>query len=515
MIGRLVLAALLLGALVLAVEGAGVWTADRSPRRAAPVESDEPSLGLYLRHADPRVGYVLAPSTTHALLESTITTDAHGMRRRAGPSAPDDALVILVVGDSVAFGFGVDDDECLAHRLETLLDDERVRGPDGRRVVCRTVAVPSWNHESPLAFLQHEIERLAPDVVLYLPVHNDLADTSGVTSVGTRREEPVAHAATPLVEVVLGRGVKLERAAVERAKLEGRELSDEELGADALMTGVTPTSRRRYRAAVGSIAALRALSAEHGARFALLRTGGSIFGQLLDASLVREGGEVAALVPSSIPLMRSMLSRFTLGYDPHPNAETLGVWATWIGRELAARGWVDAVPAAPWPDVPSDHEDNRRAPAAVDGLLAGATEHRAAVAARFLSEIDFTSGRGIRQVLGGVNANGLARTGLRVALGEPDGPGATLLVIAAPIESRPDLYPLDVDVTWRGEALGTLTIPPDGLGRFRADLPPRGAGPVERVGELELLPRDWCVARIDARRFVASFRPLRLSIVSR
>lgn len=513
MIARLVALVAALGALVLLAEGARVWLAETRGRApVAPVE--EPSLGPYVRHVDPRVGYVLAPSTSFALLESTVTTDAHGMRRRAGGAPPDDARVVLVVGDSVAFGFGVDDDECLAHALETLLDDPAVRGADGRRVVCRTVAVPSWNHASPLAYLRHEIERLAPDVVLYLPVHNDLADTSGVTSLGTRREEPVVTSPTPLVEVALGRAGDLERAARAQAGLRGEPLDDDELGVDALESDVAATSRRRYAAAVDSIVALRDLAARHGARFALLMTGAADFGRLVRARLVERGGDVAELAAGAIPLLQSTVARFTLGYDPHPNAATLAVWAGWIGRDLAARGWVDARDDASWPEVPDDYARHRRVVAPDEALVAGAAAHRSSTAAAFATEIDFATGRGVRQVLGGINANGYARTGLRVAVARPEG-DATLLVLAAPLRGRHDLYPLDVDVLWRGEPVGTFTIPPDDVGRFRLDLPPRSPGPLERVAEVELRPRDWVVASVDARRLVASFLPLRIAVVPR
>ncbi len=519
--------AVLLGVMVvaliaLAVEGAWHATTGRSlldERPAQPAEvdpadaADAEQLGLYQRHPDPRVGYVLAPSTTMTLLESTFTTDEHGMRRRAQRVPPGAAVIhILVVGDSVAFGFGVDDDECLAHALETLLDDERVRGAAGRRVMCSTIAVPSWNHESPRAYLAHHIDRLDPDIVLYLPVHNDLADTSGVTSRGTRREEPVIHSPEPLIEIAVGRSVQLVRAAEERARAEGVPLDDHDLGVDALMSDVCATSRRKYAEAAASVQALRVLVEERGARLALLRTGASPFGGLLDDHLAQLDEATAALVPAAMGLMRATLARFTLGYDPHPNAETLSVWATWIARDLAERGWVDSQKSPPWPSVASEYTAQRRAILSIEQTRTRAELHRAEVAGDFLPEIDFQSGRGIQQVLGGCNPNGTARTGLAVALPEP-ALGGVLLVVAAPIENRPDLYPLDVEVRWRGQSLGTLTIPADSLGRFNAELPERPDDDLYGIGEVELLPADWVVARADSRVLVASFQPLRIAIV--
>ncbi len=106
----------------------------------------------------------------------TISNDSHGYR---GPVRPlpvrhDGVFRILCVGDSITFGFNVDQDDTFPRRLETLLNQ---RHP-GRRVEVVNAAVPGWSWLQGLRFYQVEGARLRPDLVIaahgtndqYLPV---------------------------------------------------------------------------------------------------------------------------------------------------------------------------------------------------------------------------------------------------------------------------------------------------------------------------------------------------------
>ena len=66
-----------------------------------------------------------------------------GQRVRLGPKPEEGALRILLLGDSVAFGFGVADDQTFGNHLEELL---ATLVPDGApRPVVMTVGCPGWN----------------------------------------------------------------------------------------------------------------------------------------------------------------------------------------------------------------------------------------------------------------------------------------------------------------------------------------------------------------------------------
>src|SRR4029453_18065282 len=89
---------------------------DAERRRAA---ANNP--GPYAVHKDPLVGYVLRGDAEFEVFGGSVHTDALGLRRRTGPRHDVKPLRIVVVGDSVAFGYGLDDDQALAQRLEDLL----------------------------------------------------------------------------------------------------------------------------------------------------------------------------------------------------------------------------------------------------------------------------------------------------------------------------------------------------------------------------------------------------------
>src|SRR5262249_23718084 len=133
---------------------------------------------------------------TEGKVTMQFATDELGMRARPGPPPAEDALRIVVLGDSVAFGFGLDDGDTLASQLERLL-----AAPLGGRAGCATVAVPSWNAQNAWRFLLDHLDRFRPDVVLYFPVENDLEDGYGVNEAGQRRTAEDPGSAEPLLHV--------------------------------------------------------------------------------------------------------------------------------------------------------------------------------------------------------------------------------------------------------------------------------------------------------------------------
>lgn len=87
---------------------------------------------------DPLVGYLMKPNHTHKFITELATADEFGQRRRVEPPATKGAAKIVILGDSVAFGYGVKDDETYASSLETHLAatmrDEWLR-PAARRLL--------------------------------------------------------------------------------------------------------------------------------------------------------------------------------------------------------------------------------------------------------------------------------------------------------------------------------------------------------------------------------------------
>ncbi|MEZ6184786.1 MAG: SGNH/GDSL hydrolase family protein [Planctomycetota bacterium] len=133
----------------------------------------------YYRH-DPRRGFRLAADTVaedfvrdgEPDATFTITTDAHGLRGPRREPPPADALEVLVVGDSMAFGKGVQDDETFPYALEAHLAEAL-----GRPVRVYNAGVSSYGQIEELATLEELVPVLEPDVVLLaFTVANDVTD---------------------------------------------------------------------------------------------------------------------------------------------------------------------------------------------------------------------------------------------------------------------------------------------------------------------------------------------------
>ncbi len=100
-----------------------------------------------------------------------VTTNALGMRGAAASEekAPD-VYRILVVGDSFAFGYGVEDWETFPARLQTEIEER------GLRVEVLNAGVPGWSTDSYFVYLRKRGFALDPDLVIIAISENELSD---------------------------------------------------------------------------------------------------------------------------------------------------------------------------------------------------------------------------------------------------------------------------------------------------------------------------------------------------
>jgi lysophospholipase L1-like esterase len=170
--------------------------------------------GLYEEDSD--VGYVLTPgfrgSVRRAEFDSLVAIGQTGLRGAAPRPRGPNTFRILVLGDSLAWGFGVGDDETFAARLESILAR---RYPDFDIQVLNG-AVPGYGTADELAFLRARGTELDPDLVIvqFLSV-NDLSESrvpasewaavrEGILVARTRERERETHAGRPLWERIRG-----------------------------------------------------------------------------------------------------------------------------------------------------------------------------------------------------------------------------------------------------------------------------------------------------------------------
>jgi hypothetical protein len=142
-----------------------VGDSPRGPRR--PYRAD-PELEMKFRPGF--TGYFVHPQYAR----QRVVVNGAGFRGRDWPAAPDPGTVgVLLLGDSMLFGMGAEEDETIAAHLELGL----AAAFPGRRFQVFNASVPGYGPRHELAMLVREYPRLAPAVCLALfNDGNDLED---------------------------------------------------------------------------------------------------------------------------------------------------------------------------------------------------------------------------------------------------------------------------------------------------------------------------------------------------
>jgi lysophospholipase L1-like esterase len=156
--------------------------------------------GMY--EVDSDVGYVLTPgfkgSVRRAEFDSPVTIGEAGLRGADPRHRRPDTFRILVLGDSLAWGFGVEDDETFAARLEALLSR---RYPD-LDIQVLNGAVPGYGTADELAYLRSRGVELGPDLVVvqFLSVNDLLENKMPASEWATVRDGMLAAVQTREME---------------------------------------------------------------------------------------------------------------------------------------------------------------------------------------------------------------------------------------------------------------------------------------------------------------------------
>ncbi len=119
---------------------------------------------IFVRDPQPRVGYTLKRSYTGSAFGVDLVTNSLGFR---GPewsvTKPPLSLRIALIGDSHAFGFGVEFEQTMGELLA-----KRLRARLGRPVEVLNFGVNGHNTRQQLAVVEQRALQFAPDLVLVL-----------------------------------------------------------------------------------------------------------------------------------------------------------------------------------------------------------------------------------------------------------------------------------------------------------------------------------------------------------
>lgn len=127
-----------------------------------------PSLGLIQNHEDPEISFRLTPGFRAEVAGNKYEINSHGMRGEEVPIAkPAGTRRILVLGDSYAFGFGVDQEDTIATQLQ------RTMKAEFKDLQVLNMGVPGYQTGQELKAFAGDGMRFSPDVVILIYYAND------------------------------------------------------------------------------------------------------------------------------------------------------------------------------------------------------------------------------------------------------------------------------------------------------------------------------------------------------
>jgi hypothetical protein len=140
--------------------------------------------GVY-PHSVPDIGVVLNPgmvtTTWKGGGDEPYFINSLGLRgQEIRPRRPGTTRILLV-GDSVCFGWKLADQDRITARMQERLS----ASGRGVQVEFLTIAIPTWNIWSERAFLDSHIDLLTPDLVIWSMLRNDIDDVFSAYPPGT------------------------------------------------------------------------------------------------------------------------------------------------------------------------------------------------------------------------------------------------------------------------------------------------------------------------------------------
>lgn len=283
---------------------------------------------------DPSLGYKHPDSVGYWLGANRVELNSHGLRDDEIPyNKPAGEKRILVLGDSVTFGWGISQGETFSDRMEYLLNEL----PGDRWQVINS-GVNGYNTEQEATYLRIEGMRYSPDFVLLVYVTNDvdlIADPNETTwrrypswpsslpeAMGRLRQLSYLFQLTTLF-------TRMEQMDMARAAAADENSAITDRNTDRI------TDHPGWPASKAALLNIAQQCEKAGMPFLVAMYGRS--GPAFRVELEEENVDILDLFPAwrGVPEGRAHVSRI----DPHPSVEVHEKIAGYLVDALRKQGW--------------------------------------------------------------------------------------------------------------------------------------------------------------------------------
>lgn len=285
----------------------------------------------------PELGYAHPQSVSYDLGKNHVSLNSHGLRDDDIPLAkPPGERRVLVLGDSVAFGWGVSQGETFSDRMEPIL---RARTGTPWQVI--NAGVNGYNSEQEAAWLRLYGLRFQPDIVVLVYVDNDVEPVFDPNATTWRRYPDWPGSLPELLERMRALSFLFQMThLMQRA----RESTPPALPLATAGTSLAPpvptgiTAHPRWAESRAALADIGARCKAAGIPFLVARNSGSE--PAFQRELAAFGIPAIELEPAwqKIPHEQSHVSRV----DSHPSPAVHAEMAALLAGDLARRGWLGA-----------------------------------------------------------------------------------------------------------------------------------------------------------------------------
>jgi predicted transcriptional regulator len=278
----------------------------------------------------PELGYVHPKSVSYHLGPNMVTLNSQGLRDKEIPhDKPPGERRILLLGDSVTFGWGVSDGEPFADQMEPLLKSSTKRNWE-----VINAGVNGYNTEQEDTYFRIEGVRYKPDVVILTYLGNDLEAVID-PNVTTWRRYPAWPSSLP---EALSRLTSLSYTyQAVHMFVRARQLAALRAGEVQSDAGEVLTRDPRWPASKGHLKHIAELCAQRGIRFIVAAF--SIPDPAFFIELQESGIDAISLSEAFAQLSEDQ--RYVSRVDPHPTAVAHRSMAELLVRELSKRGFLN------------------------------------------------------------------------------------------------------------------------------------------------------------------------------